>query len=111
MRPARLLAAICAVVTVAGLLLAASKPEFQPLPALVSSNAVAALKTRGRLMLFSFMGLGAKKTWDAVTNAAYALDTDTGKWIQIRPVPGTAGRIGAVAVPARESVFLFGGYV
>lgn len=111
MRPTKLCAAICAVVILAGLLLGASKAPFQPLPAPVSSNAVAALKTHGRLMLFSFMGIGAKKTWDAVTNSAYALDTDTGKWIPIRPVPGTVGRTGAVAVPARESVFLFGGYV
>ena len=26
------------------------------------------------------MGMGAKKTWDATTNAAYTLDPDTGKW-------------------------------
>jgi N-acetylneuraminic acid mutarotase len=90
---------------------AASEPKFDPLPAPVSNNAVASVKNRGRLLLLSFLGMGPKKTWDAITNAAYALDTTTGKWLQVRPVPGTAGRIAAVAASAREQAFLFGGYV
>ena len=57
------------------------------------------------------MGIGPKKTWDAVSNATYFLDVDTGKWTQGRPVPGTAGRVGASAVGARDHVFLFGGFV
>src|SRR5437868_13058146 len=89
----------------------AAAPNVPPLPAPVSNNAVAALKIKGSLLLFSFMGIGPKKTWDAITNAAYSLDTDEGKWLQTRAVPGTAGRIAAVAATAREQVFLFGGYV
>src|SRR5581483_8428170 len=101
-----------AILLLAGsLLFAAALPQVQPLPAPVSNNAVASLKVKGSLVLFSFMGIGAKKTWDAITSSAYSLDTDTGKWLQIRPVPGTAGRIAAVAAGAREQVFLFGGYV
>jgi N-acetylneuraminic acid mutarotase len=104
-------AAFLAPIVIGTLLFAAAPPQFQPLPAAVSNNAVAALKVKGDLALFSFMGIGAKKTWDAVTNSAYSLDPDTGKWSQIRSVPGTAGRIAAVAVGAREQVFLLGGYV
>jgi N-acetylneuraminic acid mutarotase len=105
-----------ALIVVSGLccaeyLHAASEPKFDPLPAPVSNNAVASVKSRGRWLLLSFMGLGPNKTWDAITNAAYALDTGTGKWSQIRSVPGTAGRIAAIAASAREQVFLFGGYV
>src|SRR3989449_7050599 len=105
------LSALTLLIVFGGLLFAASKPRCDPLRARVSNNAVASLKSRGRSLLLSFMGMGAKKTWDAITNAVYALDTSTSKWLQVRPVPGTAGRIAAVAASAREQVFLFGGYV
>jgi N-acetylneuraminic acid mutarotase len=94
-----------------GIIFAASEPKIQPLPAPVSNNAVASLRTRGQSFVFSFMGIGPKKTWDAITNAAYSLDLETGKWTELHPVPGTAGRIAAAAVGAREHVFLFGGYI
>jgi N-acetylneuraminic acid mutarotase len=105
----KLLALLLAGVAVS--LFAAAGPKFEPLPAPVCNNAVAFLKTRGQSLIFSFMGIGPKKTWDAITNAAYAMDVETGKWSQMRPVPGTAGRIGASAIGGRDHVFLFGGYV
>jgi N-acetylneuraminic acid mutarotase len=92
-------------------LFAATDLELDPLPAALSNNAVAQVKSRGALYLFSMMGIGPKKTWDAISNSAYVLDPDTAKWEEMRAVPGTAGRIAAVAVGAREHVFLFGGYV
>jgi N-acetylneuraminic acid mutarotase len=99
------------VVVLVGLLFADPEYKFGPLPAAVSNNAVASLKTRGDFMIFSFMGIGPKKTWDALTNAAYELDPYDGTWAEIRPVPGTAGRIAAAAAGARGHIFLFGGYV
>lgn len=105
---------ICSFVLLLGLgslLLAADKPKFIPLPAPVSNNAVASLKVKGTLILYSFMGMGPEKRWNSTTNAAYAFDSDEGKWLQIRPVPGIVGRIAAVAAGAREQIFLFGGYV
>jgi len=96
---------------VSGFLLAASETEVEPLPEAVSNNAVAMLKVHGQLTLFSFMGIGAKKTWDAVTTEGYSLDASSGKAYAIRPVPGTAGRIGAMAAGAADHVFLLGGYV
>lgn len=84
---------------------------MQPLPAPLSNNAVASLKARGGLRFYSVMGIGPKKTWDAVSNAVYSLDPDSGEWTEVRPVPGTAGRIAAAAAGARDHVFLFGGYV
>ncbi len=89
----------------------AAERKIQPLPAPVSNNAVASLKTHVGLRLYSLMGIGPKKTWDAVSNAVYSLDPDTGAWSEVRPVPGTAGRIAAAAAGARDHVFLFGGYV
>jgi N-acetylneuraminic acid mutarotase len=99
-----LLLAICAVV-----LLAADAPRIPPMPAAVSSNAVASLK--GGLQLFSMMGVGPKKTWDDVTNQVYVLRLASGKWSDGRSVPGTVGRLGASAAGAKGQVFLFGGYV
>src|SRR6202521_3522198 len=92
-----------------GVLFADSRVE--PLPDPVSNNAVAMLKVHGQLLLFSFMGIGAKKTADAITNTAFSLDAKDGTWSAIHAVPGTAGRIGAIAAAARDPLFLVGGYV
>jgi N-acetylneuraminic acid mutarotase len=96
-----------------GLLFAADLRKFDPLPVPLSNNAVASVKSRGSLLLYSMMGIGPKKTWDATYNSAYLLDpdSDTGKWAEVRSVPGTVGRLAATAVGAREHVFLLGGYV
>jgi N-acetylneuraminic acid mutarotase len=89
----------------------AQELKLAHLPEPVTNNAVAALKIRGGALLFSFMGIGGKKTWDSVTNAAYYLDPDWDKWYPLKPIPGTAGRIGAGAAAARGALFVFGGYV
>jgi N-acetylneuraminic acid mutarotase len=94
-----------------GGLLFAADSAVDPIPDPVSNNAVALLKVHGRTLLFSFMGIGPKKTWDAVTNSAFSLDANDGKWSAIHPVPGTAGRIGAMAAAAHDNLWLFGGYV
>ena len=98
------------LVSLVGSLFAAEQPEFDPLPAPLSNNAVATIKSRGEWLLYSFMGIGAKKTWDSVSNDAYVVN-ESGKWAQARSVPGSAGRLAAGAVGGRDHVFLFGGYV
>jgi N-acetylneuraminic acid mutarotase len=85
--------------------------QVPPLPAPVSNNAVASLKIGKHEVLFSFMGIGVKKTWDSITNATFRLDPSNEKWTELRPVPGPAGRLGASAIGAREQIFLLGGYV
>jgi N-acetylneuraminic acid mutarotase len=57
------------------------------------------------------MGIGPKKTWDAIISSTYEMDPGTGKWTEMRPMPGTAGRLGASAVALHDQVFIFGGYV
>ncbi len=84
---------------------AATEPGVEPLPEAISNNAVAILKVKGQLELFSMMGMGPKKTWDAVSNEAYELDASSGKVYSIHAVPGTAGRVGAMAVGAANHVF------
>ena len=103
--------ALVPVLVLAGLLFAARESAVEPLPEAVSNNAVAIAKAKGDMALFSLMGIGPKKTWDAVTSEAYEIDIGTGKAYTIHPVPGTVGRIGAMAVGAGAHVFLFGGYV
>jgi hypothetical protein len=90
---------------------AADEAKFSPLPVPLSNNAVAISHDFGESRIFSFMGIGPKKTWDAVTGSAYELDPGSGKWKELRPVPGVAGRLGASAVALHEQVFIFGGYV
>jgi len=99
------------VIALGGLGFAASDLKIEPIPEPVSNNAVASLRRHGDLILFSFVGIGPKKTWDAVSHAAFSYDTDTGKWTSLQPIPGPAGRIAASAAGARDFVFLFGGYV
>lgn len=90
---------------------AAAEPTLPALPAAVSNNAAASMKLGKQLLLFSLMGIGVGKTWRDITNAVYQLEVGAGKWSEIRPVPGTAGRLAAAASSAREQIFLFGGYV
>jgi N-acetylneuraminic acid mutarotase len=88
-----------------------AESQVPPLPVPLSNNAVASLKIGKHEVLFSFMGIGAKKTWNSITNAAYMLDPGSETWTELRPVPGPAGRIGASAIGARQQIFLLGGYV
>ena len=99
------------LIVLCGFLFAEEAVKVEPLPAPLTNNAVASVKSRGSLLLYSLMGMGPKKTWDATSNAAYSLDPETGKWLEAHSVPGTVGRLAATAVGAREHIFLFGGYV
>jgi N-acetylneuraminic acid mutarotase len=88
----------------------AAEEQLQPLPVPVSNNAVVGIKVNGQLLVYSMTGLGSKKIWSAVTNAAYALNVKYDTWTPIKPVPGS-GRLGAVAAGVKEQIFLIGGYV
>ena len=97
---------------VVALVQAADAPsKISPLPTPLSNNAVAISHDSGGPKVFSFMGIGPKKPWDAVSYNAYELDLDTGKWIEKRPMPGVAGRLAASALALHDQVFIFGGYI
>ena len=87
-----------------------AQEQLQPAPVPISNNAVVGLRVSGQFLVYSLTGMGAKKTWNAISNAAYAYNTKYETWTTIRPVPGS-GRLGAVAVAVKEQIFLFGGYV
>jgi hypothetical protein len=88
---------------------ASDESKIPAMPAPVSANAVASLKSG--FELFSIMGLGPKKTWDAVTNKVYVMTLAHLKWHEGRPVPGVAGRLGASAAGAKGQIVLMGGSV
>ena len=90
---------------------AADESKLSPLPAPVSNNAVTISHDAGGPKIFSFMGIGPKKTWDAVSTSTYEMDPDSGTWTEERPVPGVAGRLAASAIALHDQVFIFGGYV
>lgn len=90
---------------------AADEPALSPLPVPISNNAVAISHDEGGPRIFSFMGIGPKKTWDAITASTFEMNLKSGKWTEKRPVPGVAGRLAASAVALHEQVFIFGGYV
>jgi hypothetical protein len=106
----KLLAALFCLILAASLH-AADEPKLSPLPAPVSNNAVAISHDEGGARIFSFMGIGPRKTWDAITTNAYEMDPASGQWIEKRPVPGVAGRLAASAVALHDQVFIFGGYI
>ena len=91
---------------------AAPEPPLPPMPVAVSNSAVATSYS-GEVgqKIFSFMGIGPRKTWNDVTSSAYELDLKSQKWIQRRPVPGMVGRLAASAVAINGQVFIFGGYL
>jgi N-acetylneuraminic acid mutarotase len=90
---------------------AGEESKLSPLPVPLSNNAVAISHDEGGPRIFSFMGIGPKKTWDAITTGAYELDPGSGTWTEKRPVPGVAGRLAASAIALHDQVFIFGGYV
>src|ERR1700682_326509 len=86
---------------------AAEEPKLSPLPAPVSNNAVAISHDDYGSKIFSFMGIGPKKTWDSIATSAYEMDLATGKWTEKRRVPGVAGRLAASAVELHDQLVLF----
>ena len=64
----------------------ADEPKLSPLPAPASNNAVTISHDAGGARIFSFMGMGPKKTWDAITTSTYEMDPDSGTWTEKRPV-------------------------
>jgi N-acetylneuraminic acid mutarotase len=87
-----------------------AQENLAPLPVPVTDNAVVSVRVDGQYLVYSFGGLGAKKSWDSVTNAAYALNLRYNKWTTVRAIPGT-GRVAAAAVAVTDEIFLLGGFV
>jgi N-acetylneuraminic acid mutarotase len=79
------------------------------LPNAVSNNAVAAADQGSYQVVFSLLGIGPSKVYNAITNAGYLLRAATGRWDLLPPVPGV-GRLAATAQCVAGNVYLIGGY-
>ncbi|MBI3474826.1 MAG: galactose oxidase [Acidobacteria bacterium] len=102
-------ALLCLLLAVA--LQAAEETKLSPLPVALSNNAVVMTHAGKESRILSFMGIGAKKTWNDISNKVFSLDLPTGKWTEVRSVPGVAGRLAASAASFRDQIVLIGGYV
>ncbi len=98
-----------ALLTLAAIQVPSAWTPAPPLPSPVANNAVAVLTGPDAVTVFSFMGLGPSKSWDAVTDAAYAWTIGDSVWTAVPPVPGP-GRLAATAQGLGGKVYLFGGY-
>jgi N-acetylneuraminic acid mutarotase len=93
-----------------GLIMVKGNESVWPdLPQPVSNNSVTSQEQGGRTLIFSLLGIGSRKTYDAITNAGYFLDTGAGRWSTLPPVPGP-GRLASTAQSLGGRVYLFGGY-
>ena len=84
--------------------------QLSSLPQPVSNNAVALVVTDEGDYLFSFLGLGAGKTWQDISSDALVLNPGEESWVQLKPVAGESGRLAASAVSVAGAAWLFGGY-
>ncbi len=110
---AQLIAVVAVGMLLPGLLLSEPviKSESLPrLPAPVSNNSVAVIQTKDGPQLFSFLGLGAGKTWRDTLASAMTLQPGNDEWTSLNDVPGPEGRLASTAAAVGDSVFVFGGY-
>ncbi len=98
---------------------------YPAMPEPVTNNAVVKVDTIKGSYLLSFMGLGAKKSYDAVHNKVWALNinprgkdskrlnANVSHWQAKSPVPSSlsqSGRLASVAVGVDGMAYIFGGY-
>ena len=96
-----------------GFAVKATAIDIEPLPDLqqaMSNNAVTLVSKDDGVYLYSFLGLGAAKTWQDISSMAAVLSPGAEKWQTLKPVPGGAGRLAASAVTAAGAAWVFGGY-
>lgn len=84
--------------------------DAPPLPVPLANNAVAAARVAGHDLVFSFLGLGAGRDYQAIARSAYELDVERGTWERLPEVPGRAGRLASTAQALGDRVYVFGGY-
>lgn len=79
------------------------------LPSAISNNAVAIAESVEGQTLYSFLGLGAGKTYQDVQKTAFACPINKA-CEQLDDVPVPQGRLASVAVTIKNKIYLFGGY-
>ncbi|MDQ7049862.1 MAG: hypothetical protein Q9M92_10095 [Enterobacterales bacterium] len=80
------------------------------MPQAVSNNAVAALKIDDHYVLYSFNGLSATKTFQAVHHRSFSFNLANEQSKEITSLPVTKGRLASVAVSLNHQIYVIGGY-
>ncbi len=81
-----------------------------PLPEPLANNAITTHSFGDTCYVYSFMGIDTTKAWSGITRHAWRLNTTTDTWQALPDVPGSVGRIAALAFSFGSKVYLFGGY-
>ena len=81
-----------------------------PMPLALTNNAVGQAEVDGAMRFYSFMGLGAGKTWLDISRQAFEYDVAANRWTELPPVPVSEGRLASVAATVQGQIYLFGGY-
>lgn len=91
-----------------------AQPLYQELPSIpeaVTNNAVAAATVQDTPYIYSFAGLDSTKIWSGVHLKSWQLNTITGQWSTLPPVPDTmGGKIAASASRVHNIIYVIGGY-
>ena len=109
-RVARLAALVLVVIGAAGVARADDWTDHAPLPFRIANNAVAVHEHDGTTYIYTFMGIDETRIWSGIQRTAARLNLTTGLWEALPDVPGTVGRIAALAYGFGDKVYLFGGY-
>src|SRR5215475_1067231 len=80
------------------------------LPEPISNNAVALAYGPEGPTIYSFLGLGAGKTYRDIRRSASACSLRAQHCVMLPQVPVSQGRLAATAASAGGKIYLFGGY-
>ncbi|MFN0149194.1 MAG: hypothetical protein ACKVU1_00605 [bacterium] len=100
---------ICALAPAAPLA-AADWQSHAPLPVPLTNNAITSHVLDDTCFVYSFMGLDTTKIYSGISRLAFRLNTVSNSWEQLPDVPGSVGRIAALALTVRDSLYVIGGY-
>lgn len=84
--------------------------EAASMPEPVSNNAVVEGWVKDTPYVFSFGGIDSTKLWSGIHLKSWRLNTNTGVWDVIPPLPDTLGKIAAAASWVDSIIYIVGGY-
>lgn len=85
--------------------------ELPSMPEAVTNNAVTAANVNDTPFVYSFCGLDNTKIWSGIHLKAWRMNTITGEWQSLPPVPDPeGGKIACAASSVKNRVYLIGGY-
>lgn len=85
--------------------------ELPSMPEAVTNNAVTGAVSGDTFCVYSFCGLDFTKIWSGIHLKAWRMNTVTGEWSSLPPVPDPAGgKIAAAASTVKNRIYVVGGY-